>query len=64
MKKSQQVFPLFIAWLVQITSVDAKMCVAIEQDRFVCTDDASKANAYRSKNPSDNFSFDDLGVGT
>jgi hypothetical protein len=29
--------------------VEAKICVATAQDRFLCTDDASKAKAYKWK---------------
>lgn len=48
--------------LSKVGIVYSKMCVATEPDRFLCTDDATKVNAWRKKNPSDNFSFSDLGV--
>lgn len=44
-------------------AANAKICVATdEENRYLCTDDAAKANAYRKKNPSSDFTFADLGV--
>ena len=44
--------------------VEGKICVATEENRYLCTDDAAKANAYRdqfSTNPA-NFDISELGV--
>jgi hypothetical protein len=54
---------LFIVVSTLSCVAKAKFCVATdEENRFLCTDDAAKANFYRNKNPSGNFNFDDLGV--
>jgi len=44
--------------------VEGKICVATAEDRYLCTDDAAKANAYRYRQQSNSFDFDmsDLGV--
>ncbi len=61
---------IFVSLLIATTNyavlTEAKMCVATEEDRYLCTDDAAKANAYRMKSgggsPEDFFDIRDLGV--
>eukprot|EP00979_Chaetoceros_neogracilis_P005248 scaffold928_cov189-Chaetoceros_neogracile.AAC.1 len=56
-------FFLFVLITIGYYAANAKSCVATdEENRYLCTDDAAKANAFRNKNPSANFSFEDLGV--
>jgi len=44
---------------LQTLTAESKICVATEEDRYLCTDDASKANQYRDFNARQNF---DVGV--
>jgi len=54
---------LFIVLSTLNCVAKAKFCVATdEENRYLCTDDAAKANFYRKNDPSGNFSFDELGV--
>lgn len=45
-----------------LIKINGKICVATDENRYLCTDDAAKANAYRIKNSSNDFDLLDLGV--
>lgn len=56
---------LALVFTTKNTLVEAKICVATAQDRFLCTNDASKANAYKWKDaPNNGIDIDswDFGV--
>lgn len=41
---------------------ESKICVATAENKYLCTDDAAKANAYRMNDPEYEFDMRDLGV--
>ena len=58
---------VFLATILIILSTtlqlaESKICVATAEDKYLCTDDAVKANAYRMADPNYEFDMSELGV--
>ncbi len=51
-----------IVALVNVITARGKICVATDENRYLCTDDAAKANAYRKQFSTLNFEMSDMGV--
>jgi hypothetical protein len=52
-------FLSLILVFVNVLNTEGKICVATEENRYLCTDDAAKANAYRNQQ----FDLDLSGLG-
>lgn len=46
---------LAIIFSLQTLAADSKICVATEENRYLCTDNATKANKYRDYSAHHNF---------
>mmetsp|Transcript_393 Transcript_393/g.376 ORF Transcript_393/g.376 Transcript_393/m.376 type:complete len:148 (+) Transcript_393:1-444(+) len=51
---------LIISTTLQLA--ESKICVATAENKYLCTDDAVKANAYRMADPNYEFDMSDMGV--
>ncbi len=53
---------LIIILSTTLQLAESKICVATAEDKYLCTDDAVKANAYRMADPNYEFDMSELGV--